>query len=511
MRVSRALCKLWARIACPRVAPGDPVENVSVSWTLPETNTLARDQRETMVVLLSLPDGLIEHALISLTARDLVRLAQSCRSCNALVRSAARLRIHELSGQQDDANQNPLPRLHFYDLLSARPRSTITSSKRKTFVIRKPDGRAFFTGWFPIMSQGWLMQAVLTGTEAQLAGVQQSVPAPVQGLDQLRVVEASAGHSHVLFLMDDQHAWSYGSNNDGELGHGHRTALAKPQPIRSLENERIAQVSAGVKFSLLLSAPGRVYSCGHGPGTGHGLYGLAVTLTPRPIQALQDERSVQVSTGKAPLCHAFAVTDSGRLFAWGHTNNGQLGIGYPTGDGMDLMFRSVPNLVQCPAKITQVSAGGGHTLIVTSAGGLYSFGGNEHGQLGHGDVKERWVPQAVAALAHLRVREVAAGCKHSVVLTKCGQVFTFGDGADGSLGLGNDKNNRKPNRVRLARDQVVIEVAAGDATTFMRLASGEVLGCGDGEQGALGRDRGPGHLNLWWRLATVVVPRIGDV
>eukprot|EP00966_Prymnesium_polylepis_P161232 3726055-Prymnesium_polylepis.1 len=100
--------------------------------------------------LLALPDGVIEHVLLSrnLLARDLARVAATCRSCHdVLVPGAVRSRAQELRQQQADATlQELLWLLHFHDLQRSRPRSTVSSALSKTIVIA-PDGRALYTGW----------------------------------------------------------------------------------------------------------------------------------------------------------------------------------------------------------------------------------------------------------------------------------------------------------------------------------------------------------------------------
>ena len=48
---------------------------------------------------------------------------------------------------------------------------------------------------------------------------------------------------------------------------------------------------------------------------------------------------------------------------------------------------------------------------------VYSWGWGIHGQLGHGDVEEKLVPQHVKALANKNVVRVAGGYNHTIILT----------------------------------------------------------------------------------------------
>ena len=91
------------------------------------------------------------------------------------------------------------------------------------------------------------------------------------------------------------------------------------------------------------------------------------------------------------------------------------------------------------------SAGPRHTLAVSSDGRLFTWGGGSKGKLGHGSVDEVVFPEEVVLIPsqrvrrkfyNTRVRQVAAGENHSVVLTEGGDVYTMGWGEEGQLGNG---------------------------------------------------------------------------
>ncbi|XP_050038840.1 E3 ubiquitin-protein ligase MYCBP2 [Dermacentor andersoni] len=88
--------------------------------------------------------------------------------------------------------------------------------------------------------------------------------------------------------------------------------------------------------------------------------------------------------------------------------------------------------VSSPA--VQVACGMHHTVVLLQNGQVFTFGNNQHGQLGHGDLVLRGSPTLVYALP--TVTQVAAGSNHSVFLTVCGQVYTCGSYQKGQLGRG---------------------------------------------------------------------------
>ena len=84
-----------------------------------------------------------------------------------------------------------------------------------------------------------------------------------------------------------------------------------------------------------------------------------------------------------------------------------------------------------------------HSLAISRAGGLYSWGcgnfeGMNDGQLGQGRDKEDNTSPALVQMPGLepgeRVVDAAAGCYHSAVLTSKHRVFTFGLNNYGQLG-----------------------------------------------------------------------------
>ena len=85
---------------------------------------------------------------------------------------------------------------------------------------------------------------------------------------------------------------------------------------------------------------------------------------------------------------------------------------------------------------SRLSGGWRHLLLLNGAGRVSSCGLGEWGKLGHGDHKNVGVPRAVAALASIVVVQVAAGHKHSMALAAGGGVWSWGRNFSGQLGHG---------------------------------------------------------------------------
>ena len=84
----------------------------------------------------------------------------------------------------------------------------------------------------------------------------------------------------------------------------------------------------------------------------------------------------------------------------------------------------------------RVAAGYGNSFIITKTGNLWSFGLSLFGTLGHGDEETWQIPRQVMSLEQVRVRKVASGKNHVVCLTYEGKLYTWGRNHKGQLGRG---------------------------------------------------------------------------
>lgn len=91
---------------------------------------------------------------------------------------------------------------------------------------------------------------------------------------------------------------------------------------------------------------------------------------------------------------------------------------------------------------------------------MYTFGGGEHGQLGHNDRVNKLKPTLVQALEGVFVSQITCGWSHSVALTSNGKVLTWGNGDHGKLGHSSTRKVSVPNIVEKLKDYRVVRVAS---------------------------------------------------
>jgi alpha-tubulin suppressor-like RCC1 family protein len=240
--------------------------------------------------------------------------------------------------------------------------------------------------------------------------------------------------------------FSWGSSERGQLGHGDTQNVLLPKQIAL--KVKLKQVSCGSNHTLLLARDGQLYSCG-GDDLGQLGHGDSTNqLKPRQLDFFQG-RPVEEAVAGAQ--HSHAVTASGELFGWGCSHHGRLGVVTAAAHHAPLMgirtsktYCGIPQRVKL-ADVRHASAGTHHTLAVTRGGELYSFGSGEGGRLGLGEQSDVWEPKRVP----LGVGAVmaAAGTSHSVVLTEDQEVYTFGSGGCGELGHGDRATLLAPQKV----------------------------------------------------------------
>jgi alpha-tubulin suppressor-like RCC1 family protein len=138
-------------------------------------------------------------------------------------------------------------------------------------------------------------------------------------------------------------------------------------------------------------------------------------------EQLQGNRVMIVAAGER---HSAASTSEGELLTWGVVNRAVRMRSAKL--GREVFGGSSVILVSCGCLHTM----GGHTMVVTEKGRLFTFGSGASGQLGHGDTNDRDVPVevGVSRFRGARVVFAAAGGLHSGVVTSEGRVFTWGYG-----------------------------------------------------------------------------------
>jgi len=209
---------------------------------------------------------------------------------------------------------------------------------------------------------------------------------------------------------------------------------------------------------------------------------------------------VQVSAGQS---HVALVHKSGQLFSWGNGVSGRLGLDLTEG-GDAQKDAHEPKVVQAlfGKPVVRVSCGYSHTGAIVAGGELYMWGSAASGKCGLGTVTKKVecfcsIPTKVLVGNGRTVRKLSCGAAHTAVVSDGGQLFVFGCGDGGRLGLGNREYKYDtvytPHLVEALEHEHISSVSCGNSTT---IAVTEIKHVWRGEKSARYRALGGGLVYM---------------
>jgi alpha-tubulin suppressor-like RCC1 family protein len=344
-----------------------------------------------------------------------------------------------------------------------------------------------------------------------LPGLQTRFPSCIGDLQIKRI---SCGQDHVGVITTDGQAFTWGSGDHGMLGHGTKQVQNVPKLVNALKDLVCLDISCGgfhtsfiacgsekIKTSFLPDADpvttpvfsGNLYCCGLPKA---GQLGIGVSTKPHiatPVKValpVSGNYCFQVSCGfhhtavvafddhGGPTDHDL-LSSSVLCCGWGE--HGRLGNG---DEEQRFEFTKVEFPPPTSASSKQsggspaflpisVSCGEQHTIARGTDGMCYSWGNNGNGQLGIGNPStspQALCPTRIPIPEGMHLSSVTAGGRHSVAITYCGKLLSWGWGEEGQLGHGTEKNAYLPRPVRVPRLEgemgVPTYVAAGMSHTL---------------------------------------------
>lgn len=185
----------------------------------------------------------------------------------------------------------------------------------------------------------------------------------------------------------------------------------EPSLIEELHGVEVVDVSCGLDHSLVLCGDGTLLSSGSNV---YGQLGRADQgLGMHPVDTKFHPLSIASGMG-----HSFAVCknhtsditeDSPVVVSWGWNHNSQLGRNGPA---------NVPLVVETVSSETPITVSGGraHSMAVTARKELWTWGCGRNGRLGLGSSADEPEPMVVEDLEGCEVMQAVAGFDHSLVL-----------------------------------------------------------------------------------------------
>ncbi|XP_025423778.1 serine/threonine-protein kinase Nek8 isoform X2 [Sipha flava] len=194
---------------------------------------------------------------------------------------------------------------------------------------------------------------------------------------------------------------------------------------------------------------------------------------------------VQILQLAVSQTHFIALTSDYSVFTWGEDKHGQLG------HGEEAPWKNDP---QCAVAlldkhITQVGAGQNFSVFVSSTGLVLTTGDGKYGALGHRDWNSVNRPKLIEFLLKVDVVKISCGNHHVVALTNEGQLYAWGRGNYGQLGLGNLQDCCFPILVNWHLDENISSIQCGPDCTAIITEHQNVYACGLNKCNKLGLNR----------------------
>lgn len=295
------------------------------------------------------------------------------------------------------------------------------------------------------------------------------------------IVSVKNGGAFTLALASDGRVYSWGRNNEGQLGIGSTTSQTNPVAVdvgasSALNGKFVVAIAAGSNHALALTTEGKVYAWGSATSGGLGDNQNTTNRT-RAVAVLDTGvLSGKTITAISAGTNFSVVLDStGRLYAWGLGTSGQLGdntilsknaaVAVDVTTGVGTMTNPLSG-----REVVSFGAATSHVMALTRDGVLAAWGSNSSAQVGDGTTSNRSVPVAVdvgtaSALNGRRVAQFNVGSGLNIVLDTQGTVLAWGAAGNGRLG----NNTTTPNRSRA----ILVETAASslNGKTATRIAA----------------------------------------
>ena len=302
-------------------------------------------------------------------------------------------------------------------------------------------------------------------------------------------VEVQEGKNFTIALKQNGTVWSYGLNNNGQLGLGDNENRIEPTQIEGLDN--IKEISTGYSHSLALTKDGEVYAWGENTNGQLGIDDVgAPSLRPQKIDAISNIIKINAYKNKS-----IALSNDGKVYVWGEGQStlpmrliSATKVADISGDlilaqnGLVYNISNLTTPISGLNNIAKISAGINHNLALDVDGVVYAWGTNTYGECGIATTGTTAVRKVT-----FNIFKISAGNCTSILQSENGSIYVLGNNANGQIGIGSTAKATVATKITLAENVEIENISAGEGThTGLVDTKGFVWHTGTNTKGELG-------------------------
>jgi alpha-tubulin suppressor-like RCC1 family protein len=278
--------------------------------------------------------------------------------------------------------------------------------------------------------------------------------------------------TRVWAIKTDGTLWGWGTQPGGEIGVGNTTVYSSPVQIGALTTW--ATFGLCNSISVGLTTDGVMWACGQSNTDGPLGNGEINKNYSSPIQVGNHSPYKLASGG---YIWSAAITDEGKMWAWGDGATGKLGVG-------STVDHSMPVQVGTASDWVIMATGDQGVCAVNSDNELWSWGDGVNGGLGNGSTTDISTPAQVGSLTDWGTDYLAMGSSFCFNLKTDGTLWGWGLNSGGQLAQGNTTANSSP--IQIASDKTFAKIIAGNNFALAIDTAGRMWAWGTGANGRLG-------------------------
>lgn len=249
-------------------------------------------------------------------------------------------------------------------------------------------------------------------------------------LPQVNIYSASAC-SDFSYLIDEKgKIYSFGENENGELGLGNTFPVFRPSQIPLRDN--IKDIKSTKELSILLTKEGKIYIWNHkykkGNESNHSI------ISPMLVNF---EKKITIEMISCGCNFAILLSTKGVVYGMGNNSQGELGLDIQVDNIEDSKVPPLRSYYSYPEenrilseyfkeKIISVKCGYKHVVSLSSIGKVYSWGNNGYGQLGIGNQDNMKIPMNISIDPSSKILQISAGFRASFFLNEKREIFYCG-------------------------------------------------------------------------------------